>query len=89
LEDRVGPLGYKQAFGREFDVILREWPEGTGNPEYPVPDPEDDLKTFDRAVYRYGVMGDIWNPACPYGMLRLRLTAYVAGRFTALAIQSD
>lgn len=81
-----------------FEQMLRDWPEGTGNSQYPIPDPTDPDRTVAGAariygyygdIGNYGYYGDIWNPACPYGMLRLRLTAYVAERFAALATQSD
>ena len=64
----------------EIDDFLNEafcsWPSYSGNPEYPVPDPEAPSDVA--AAYRiyYGSF-DLWEDS-PYGDLRRELCLYVA-----------
>ena len=57
--------------------LSREWPESTGNGQYPVPyDLHDGLNN----ISAFGEEDIMWNPDHPYGAARLRLLDWLIER---------
>ena len=62
--------------GYFLQPCFRTWEQFSGNPAYPVPDPDSD-KDSASLVYLTTHEGDMWNPEHPYGSLRLDLLEHL------------